>query len=161
MILQFPDYICGIAVKGAFGNDTTGDIYLSLACYDGSWHQTGDGRLYFGVRMEAAPLRIADTILAPLNTWIYFAGTFDGTTSYFYRYSETGDYVTSNTGTEQTFSDNSHSFHIGAFPETTSDSGINGLIDEVRISSLVRSEGWIKTSYNNMSNPSAFYSVTD
>jgi hypothetical protein len=159
--ITISDYLRGIAVKGSFGNDTAGDMYVSLACYDGSWHQTGNGRLYFGVHMEAAPLRIADTIPAPLDTWIYFAGTFDGTTSHVYSYSEAGNYVTSNTGTEQTFTDNSHSFHIGAFPGNTSDSGINGIIDEVRISSLVRPEGWIKTSYNNMSNPSAFYSVTD
>jgi hypothetical protein len=36
---------------------------------------------------------------------------------------------------------------------------IDGTIDEVRISNIDRSAEWIQTSYNNQSNPSAFYSV--
>ena len=32
----------------------------------------------------------------------------------------------------------------------------NGHIDEFRISHLQRSDGWIETTWNNMSNPGAF-----
>jgi len=32
----------------------------------------------------------------------------------------------------------------------------HGQIDEVRISDIARSDGWIKASYNNQNNPSAF-----
>jgi hypothetical protein len=32
----------------------------------------------------------------------------------------------------------------------------NGYIDEFRISHVQRSDGWIQTSYNNMSDPGAF-----
>jgi hypothetical protein len=35
----------------------------------------------------------------------------------------------------------------------------DNLIDEVRVSSVARSADWIKTEYNNQSNPSAFYSI--
>ncbi len=35
-----------------------------------------------------------------------------------------------------------------------------GLLDEIRLSSIVRSADWIKTEYNNQSNPSAFVSVS-
>jgi hypothetical protein len=35
----------------------------------------------------------------------------------------------------------------------------NGTIDEVRISNTVRSAAWIKTSYNNQSNPAAFFTL--
>jgi hypothetical protein len=35
----------------------------------------------------------------------------------------------------------------------------DGIIDEVRISDIARSADWIKTSYNNQSLPSTFYSV--
>lgn len=42
--------------------------------------------------------------------------------------------------------------------ETTNDS-FNGTIDEVRISNTARSADWIKTCYNNQSDPGAFYSV--
>ena len=35
----------------------------------------------------------------------------------------------------------------------------NGTIDEVRISNVARSAEWIETEYNNMNDPSSFYSV--
>jgi hypothetical protein len=34
-----------------------------------------------------------------------------------------------------------------------------GVIDEVRVSNITRSAGWISTEYNNQSNPASFYSV--
>jgi outer membrane protein assembly factor BamB len=37
---------------------------------------------------------------------------------------------------------------------------LDGILDEVRVSRLVRSPGWIQTSYNNQSNPSAFYTMS-
>lgn len=37
--------------------------------------------------------------------------------------------------------------------------GMDGLIDEVRISNFVRSADWVKTEYNNMNSPSTFYTV--
>jgi hypothetical protein len=36
---------------------------------------------------------------------------------------------------------------------------MNGGLDEVRISNIVRSAAWISTEYNNQSSPSTFYSV--
>ena len=36
----------------------------------------------------------------------------------------------------------------------------DGMIDEVRVSSVVRSDDWIATEYNNQNNPAAFYSVS-
>jgi len=35
----------------------------------------------------------------------------------------------------------------------------DGIIDEVRVSNIARSNGWITTEYNNQYNPSSFYSV--
>ena len=37
----------------------------------------------------------------------------------------------------------------------------NGLIDEVRVSSIARSASWIATEYNNQASPSAFYTVSN
>jgi hypothetical protein len=37
-------------------------------------------------------------------------------------------------------------------------SQFNGLIDEVKISNIVRSDGWIATEYNNQNSPLTFYS---
>jgi hypothetical protein len=35
----------------------------------------------------------------------------------------------------------------------------NGLIDEMRISNVVRSSAWIQTTWNNLSVPTSFYTV--
>ena len=43
---------------------------------------------------------------------------------------------------------------------TTSTPGLNGSIDEFRISGIARSAGWIKTEYTNQASPSTFYSVS-
>ena len=51
---------------------------------------------------------------------------------------------------------------IGSFYSETSGVGWcywNGLIDEVRISSIARTDEWIKTSYNTMNEPSVFLSI--
>ena len=36
---------------------------------------------------------------------------------------------------------------------------LDGFIDEVRVSSVNRSAGWVKTCYVNQYNPSVFYNV--
>jgi len=56
---------------------------------------------------------------------------------------------------------NTRSLHFGAFPEGMDTTDLDGIIDEVRISQVARSEDWIKTSYNNQSDPALFYTVTD
>ena len=51
-------------------------------------------------------------------------------------------------------------FSIGQEWDGPADSDwFNGTIDEVRISDIVRSLDWIRTSFNNQNNPSLFYSV--
>lgn len=47
---------------------------------------------------------------------------------------------------------------IGAQPVVLDDNW-DGLIDEVRVSNIARSENWIKTCYNNQGSPSTFYSM--
>jgi hypothetical protein len=37
--------------------------------------------------------------------------------------------------------------------------GLNGTLDEVRISNIARSANWITTEYNNQSAPSSFYAL--
>jgi hypothetical protein len=66
------------------------------------------------------------------------------------------------TETETTISgnlrNNSRPFHIGRNPGD----GVtfNGVIDEVRISNVARTDGWIETSFNNQDDPSAFYGLS-
>ncbi len=35
-----------------------------------------------------------------------------------------------------------------------------GILDEVRISTIVRSPDWIATEYNNQANPGSFYNLS-
>lgn len=51
---------------------------------------------------------------------------------------------------------NSESFRIG---RSSSSSSLQGTLDEARLSSRVRSGDWIKTEYNNQSDPGSFWTV--
>lgn len=51
-------------------------------------------------------------------------------------------------------SDAAYSFVIGN--RTKADKSLNGVMDEVRLSAVARSEGWIKTSHANQSAPEGF-----
>ncbi len=48
----------------------------------------------------------------------------------------------------------------GRLPGLFPSGAFSGKLDEVRVSSVARSPGWIQTEENNQSSPSAFYSVT-
>jgi autotransporter-associated beta strand protein len=49
--------------------------------------------------------------------------------------------------------------NIGSNDDTTGTNYFNGLLDEVRLSNVARSAGWIATEYANENSPSTFYSV--
>ncbi len=50
-------------------------------------------------------------------------------------------------------------FKIGGIPTVTSCCALTGSVDEVRVSSGVRSADWVATEYANQSSPSTFYTV--
>jgi len=52
-----------------------------------------------------------------------------------------------------------NAIYIGAFKFIAPSGYWNGIIDELRISSVARSDNWITSEYNNQSSPSSFYSV--
>ncbi|MEJ2248441.1 MAG: LamG domain-containing protein [Candidatus Lokiarchaeota archaeon] len=58
--------------------------------------------------------------------------------------------------------DASQDLYIGNFEGGTEagSRGFDGLIDEVRISSGIKSSGWIQTEYNNQLDPNSFYSIS-
>ena len=54
----------------------------------------------------------------------------------------------------------SNAIHLWVGNANTPGYGLNGTLDEIRISStFARSADWIKTEYNNQSSPSTFYSI--
>ena len=64
----------------------------------------------------------------------------------------------SNTGAGAAFIDASYDFLLG-IRGSDNDRDFDGLMDEVRVSSGLRSAQWIATEYNNQSNPAGFYTV--
>jgi len=81
------------------------------------------------------------------TTQIYVNGVLEGTTSW-----------TPNT-VSRSFGTNTWKIGIADIGASTYRWAADGVIDDVQISSTVRSADWVKTSYNNQSSPSTFYSV--
>ena len=100
--------------------------------------------------------RLDTTSTVPTNgTWTYLTGTYDGTTVRLY-YNATEEATDTRTG------------NINATTEPVvigrraigDNRFLNGAIDEVRMSNVARSAGWIQTEYNNQSSPSTFITLT-
>jgi hypothetical protein len=87
------------------------------------------------------------------NNWHYVVVTGSGSSGKFYIDGEENGSFTY----APPSSDTSH-LYIGS--RYGSSLFFNGLIDEVRISKISRSPQWLKTIYNNQSNPSLFYTVS-
>jgi len=104
-----------------------------------------------GTSFRAYSTAIVSGMNVAANTWTAFAVTRSGSSVSVY---ENGALV--GTGTFST------PYNVGSFSEMGNTGGINhygGALDEVRISSSVRSAGWIQTEYNNESSPATFLSV--
>jgi hypothetical protein len=95
----------------------------------------------------------------PENTWTYIVITFNSSTNAGAAYKN---------AVSQTFTDYSTPDSITSTPDTKyighSDNSLVGDMDEVRVSSTVRSDDWIKTEYNNQNDPGdvgdpGFYTV--
>jgi hypothetical protein len=91
-----------------------------------------------------------------INTWYFFAGTYTGAvagpnTIYFNGVGQAStsiDHINNTTA----------NFWVGG--NSGASQPLNGMVDEVRISSSTRSKYWIGTEYNNMKSPGTFYSTS-
>lgn len=82
--------------------------------------------------------------------------TFDGSGRKIY---VNGTDVTSSNGSLTALPpDTAGSVSVGNRAGNT-DRALDGIVDEVRLSNVVRSADWIKTEFNNQNTPSSFYSV--
>jgi hypothetical protein len=98
-----------------------------------------------------------------LNTWQHAVITWDGTTnasnSHIYVNGIEVTYNLTQNGAGSYTGDTGDSLTIGQWSNTPSGQNFVGSIDEVRVSSTVRSNGWIVTEYNNQNSPSTFSSL--
>lgn len=90
--------------------------------------------------------------------WAHYAISFDGTTTRAYI---NGQQVASdNDCAGRTLNVTSQPYRSGyGIVQGNGETILNGDVDEVRISSLPRSGGWLRTHYNNLSDPGAFFVV--
>ena len=138
--------------RGAANGGYTNDQYYLGATTNGHLMM----RLSNGSTFLTAGSFVSKTLLAT-STWYYITGTYDGNgTSLIYVNGALAD-----SAVTSSFSMNSASNNQGVAMGGggTGSYWWNGSIDEVRVSNIARSSGWIATSYNNQSSPSSFYSV--
>jgi hypothetical protein len=89
------------------------------------------------------------------NAWHMVTGRYDGTNNQIWvngvqdgTESESGSMIA-----------NTDKVTIGMY-DTATALPYDGLIDELHVSNIARSDGWIATTYNNQNSPSTFYSLT-
>jgi hypothetical protein len=93
-----------------------------------------------------------DTFKYPsLNAWVYLTVVYDGNTVYMYANSELQINSSKNLNTG-----NKITIKIGS----SNGNCFTGLIDEMRISTTVRSAAWIQTEFLNQFDPDSFYAIS-
>jgi hypothetical protein len=88
------------------------------------------------------------------SSWIYFVGTMNTTASNMYFNGTLGN-TQGGIGSGNTNNTAGSFINMMRIPGSYT----AGRLDEVRVSDTIRSPDWIKTEYNNQSNPSSFCSV--
>ncbi|PIY59680.1 hypothetical protein COY96_00465, partial [Candidatus Wolfebacteria bacterium CG_4_10_14_0_8_um_filter_37_11] len=94
--------------------------------------------------------------IPPLNEWVYLTITRDVNGRYLY---VNGDFHSSTAIPGGPIPGTNTSKIMLMRDSTASRYYTNGIIDEVRIYNTARSAAWIKTCYNNQSNPDSFYTI--
>ena len=107
--------------------------------YSAGWLNSGDGTT-----------DIAD------GNFHYLAGTYDQTSDQLRIYVD-GARENQSNQVNKTLSSNTSLAYLGA--HTAAAEFWNGLLDEIRVSSVARDSSWIATCYNNLNSPSTFYAI--
>ncbi|MHA2203518.1 MAG: DUF2341 domain-containing protein, partial [Candidatus Hodarchaeales archaeon] len=91
------------------------------------------------------------------GTWQHFVFTYQSSTS-MGRIFVNGVFMSEHDFGIGTLGTNGNPFYIGINRGWTGEV-FDGLIDEVRVSSIPRSSGWINTEYQNQNDPNSFYTI--
>ncbi|HEC82661.1 MAG TPA: DUF2341 domain-containing protein, partial [Thermoplasmatales archaeon] len=148
--------IDGSVYQFIFNNDKCSGYYSYFGAHIGIMDKISIG---YGDGGVAAPWsrrgKTATTILSE-NCWYYIVGIIRGATDM--------DLYLNGVNDGGTYDGSGGSIHYSSSSGYIAQGGYNndffhGVIDEVRISDIARNESWIKTSYNNQNNPSAFIEI--
>jgi hypothetical protein len=115
----------------------------------------GDNLIHF-IKYSVAD--ISSGIATTANTWEHIVWTVDSDLKP--RLYKNGSLVYTSTNTQSIVS----TTHVSVFGAVKDGSGtpsnyLQGNIDEIRLSNVVRSADWITTEYNNQNSPSTFYTI--
>jgi hypothetical protein len=119
---------------------------------------------YFGINWEfkqivfdfhGSGVETRDNISCPLNTWYYVAGTWSDMKDNVKLFGN-GE-LKDSCIYENTMGDYNDHFSVG-YKQHHSDY-FNGMIDEVRVSTVQRDDNWIHTTFINQNNPLSFLSI--
>lgn len=137
-------------------SNTNKGIVAKYQGTDPSYYLLFDGTGHIDFVVQSSPFTLrADAGTPSTNNWHHVVGVYDQSkVRIFLNGVETigDDYFS-------TIDSTSSIVTIGSWYNNTSSFDFTGTIDEVRISNTNRSADWIKTSYNNQNNPSAFFAL--
>ncbi len=110
-----------------------------------------DGHLTYGVG-DGEWGNLVDSAAGAIETgnWYYIVGTSDGTNIELFIDSDSK-------GTAENSDNFNADFHLGE--RYANKYNFDGIIDEVRVSDIERSQDWITTTYNTINDPSSFFSM--
>jgi hypothetical protein len=117
--------------------------------------ENDSGNLEFMVADPGSTWYMAQGSIVTNGRWMHVAGVYDAQSRQVKLYWD-GVEVTSIAG-PASLKSNTETVTIGA--SDNNDHNWKGILDEVRISAVPRSAGWIAASYSNQNNPEGFYSI--
>lgn len=124
--------------------------------YDGNSHGVDAGELYFKIEGDGFAVEPSTTSTWTAGNWYYVVGTWGNNHVLYINGVEEGH------STANTSLGNNADFDLGRGIVDQcggNNRAFDGRLDEVRLSSTVRSEDWIETEYQNMANYGSFIST--
>ncbi|MEM2293913.1 MAG: DUF2341 domain-containing protein [Nitrososphaerota archaeon] len=139
--------------------NSTGD-YINLVnkgMYNQFYLRAGpEGWIYWYVKFsDGTSTYVSGNVGWKWNTWHYLVATADTQTGTIKVYLDGVGKLSGTFPSGKALISTTNSLLISEINQRW----IKGVIDEVRISNISRTQAWIQTSYNNQKNPSQFYSV--
>ena len=112
-------------------------------------------KVFLGIWSSSSNQSLEGLAVLEQLTWYHIAGAWDASGMYLY----VNGVLDNSTTQTLTVRNTTGGINIGTQVDLDTPLPFDGIIDEVRISSVARSADWIKTSYNNQSSPGTFYRV--